>query len=95
MEKETAIGKLIANFIHLKSAKLTDKYGFNSSLNANKAVITGNTTALKAEATAEATGTEMKVSIERLATRATVETRGVGAGKSSQTTLAELFLTRQ
>ncbi|MFD2411803.1 flagellar filament capping protein FliD [Paenibacillus rhizoplanae] len=74
-----------------KSAKLTDKYGFNSSLNANKAVITGNTTALKAEATAEATGTEMKVSIERLATRATVETRGVGAGKSSQTTLAELF----
>lgn len=74
-----------------KSAKLTDKYGFNSALNANKAVISGNTDALRAEATAEANGTEMKVSIERLATRATVETRGVGAGKSTKITLAELL----
>lgn len=89
--KRDSYREINSKLYQFKSAQLTDKYGFNSALNANKAVITGNTTALKAEATAEATGTEMKVSIERLATRATVETRGVGAGKSSQTTLAELF----
>lgn len=89
--KRDSYREINSKLYQFKSAKLTDKYGFNSALNANKAVITGNTDALRAEATAEANGTEMKVSIERLATRATVETVGVGSGKSSKITLAELL----
>lgn len=89
--KRDSYREINSKLYQFKTNKLTDKYGVNGALNANKAVITGNTGALKAEANAEANGTEMKVSIERLATRATIETVGIGPGKSSKIMLAELI----
>ncbi|WHY19086.1 flagellar filament capping protein FliD [Paenibacillus sp. G2S3] len=70
--------------------KLTDKYNVSSALNANKAVVTGNTSAVKAEATANANGIDMEVTVNQLATSTTLETIGVGLNKTSKTTLAEL-----
>ncbi|WP_340399606.1 flagellar filament capping protein FliD [Paenibacillus sp. FSL H8-0079] len=73
-----------------RSNKLTDKYGASSALNANKSMVSGNTTALRAEASATATMAEMKVSIEKLAVAETRETSGLGPGVSRNTTLATL-----
>ncbi|MEK5035994.1 flagellar filament capping protein FliD [Paenibacillus sp. FSL R7-0302] len=70
--------------------KLTDKYGLSGALNSNKAVVTGNTSAIKAEATSTVNGIDMEVTVKELATRTSVETLGVGFGKSNKTTLAEL-----
>ncbi|WP_449603593.1 flagellar filament capping protein FliD [Paenibacillus sp. Marseille-Q9583] len=92
--KRDSYREINSKLYEFKNNKLTDKYGFNSALNANKAIISGNTDALKAEATADANGTDMKVSIERLATKATLETKGVGSGKSGATTLAILAAER-
>jgi flagellar hook-associated protein 2 len=92
--KRDSYREINSKLYEFKNNKLTDKYGFNSALNVNKAVISGNTDALKAEATADANGTDMKVSIERLATKATLETKGVGSGKSGATTLAILAAER-
>lgn len=88
--KRDSYREINSKLYEFKTNKLIDKYGVNSALNANKAVITGNTNAIKAEATAEANGTEMKLSIERLATRATIETSGIGSGKTSSTMLAQI-----
>lgn len=73
-----------------RANKLTDKYGASSALNANKSMVSGNTTALRAEASATATMAEMKVSIEKLAVAETRETSGLGPGVSRNTTLATL-----
>ncbi|MEK3663701.1 flagellar filament capping protein FliD [Paenibacillus sp. FSL F4-0236] len=88
--KRDSYREINSKLYEFKTNKLTDKYGVNSALNANKAIVTGNTNAIKAEATAEANGTEMKLSIERLATRATIETSGIGSGKTSSTMLAQI-----
>jgi len=73
-----------------RTNKLNDKYKKSDSLNANKAVTTGNTTAVKAEATATATGVDMKVSVTKLATKTTLQTPGLGQGIPSSTSLAQL-----
>nr|WP_128103744.1 flagellar filament capping protein FliD [Paenibacillus sp. DCT19] len=73
-----------------RANKLTDKYGVSSALNANKSVVSGNTTAVKAEASASATMAEMRVSVEKLAVARTLETSGLGSGISPNTTLASL-----
>ncbi|KAA8756255.1 flagellar filament capping protein FliD [Paenibacillus sp. UASWS1643] len=70
--------------------KLTDKYGKDSALNANKAIITGNKDALKADATADANGIDMKVQISKLATSATVQTTGTDKTYKGTSTLAEV-----
>ncbi|MDT9720512.1 flagellar filament capping protein FliD [Paenibacillus sp. ClWae2A] len=70
--------------------KLTDKYGKDSALNANKAIVTGNTDALKADATADANGIDMKVQISKLATSATVQTTGTDKTYKGTSTLAEV-----
>lgn len=70
--------------------KLSDKYNLSSSLNANKSVVTGYTGAVKAEATAAANGVDMEIKVERLASTTTLKTSGVGSGKTSKMTLAEL-----
>ncbi|MEO2256601.1 flagellar filament capping protein FliD [Paenibacillus amylolyticus] len=70
--------------------KLTDKYGKDSALNANKAIITGNKDALKADATADANGIDMKVQISKLATSATVQTTGTDKVYKGTSTLAEV-----
>lgn len=73
-----------------RTNKLNDKYKKSDSLNANKAVTTGNTTAVKAEATATANGVDMKVSVSKLATKTTLQTPGLGQGIPSSTSLAQL-----
>lgn len=73
-----------------RTNKLTTKYGSNSALNAQKAVLSGNTTAVKAEALATATGLDMKVDVTKLATRTTYETAGLGQGIPATTSLAKL-----
>ncbi|MEK4046396.1 flagellar filament capping protein FliD [Paenibacillus sp. FSL H8-0048] len=73
-----------------RTNKLVTKYGRDAALNAQKAVLSGNTTAIKAEATSTATGQEMKVSVTKLATRTTYETTGLGQGIPATTSLAAL-----
>lgn len=70
--------------------KLLTKYGTNSAMTAQKSVTTGNTDALKAEATASANGIAMEVSISQLATKTNVQTTGAVAGTTSASTLAQL-----
>lgn len=70
--------------------KLINNYGMSAALNTHKAVTSGNTNAVSAEATANANGIEMKVSVSQLATYTTIESDGLGYGKKGTTTLAEL-----
>ncbi|GIP42148.1 flagellar hook-associated protein 2 [Paenibacillus sp. J45TS6] len=61
---------------------------FNKSaeLNTQKAVLTGNNNAVKAEASANAQNIPMKVSVVNLAKQATIETVGVAPNKDIKTT---------
>ncbi|OKP85806.1 hypothetical protein A3844_15750 [Paenibacillus helianthi] len=69
----------------------TAKYGGSSALNANKAVVSGNTDAVKAEALASASGIDMKVSVTKLAASTTLKMNtGLGQGVPSSTSLAKL-----
>ncbi|MBE7681620.1 flagellar filament capping protein FliD [Paenibacillus sp. P13VS] len=79
-----------SKLVDFRTSKLIDKYGVSSALNVHKAVVTGNTDAVKAEAFANATGIDMEVKVNQLATKASVETNGVGQGVTTKTTLAEL-----
>ncbi|QWU15865.1 flagellar hook-associated protein 2 [Paenibacillus sophorae] len=78
-----------SKLVDFRSNKLISKYGVSAAMNAQQAVVSGNTAALKAEASANATGIDMKVSITQLATKATLETKGAGTGLTTGSTLAE------
>ncbi|MDK8194480.1 flagellar filament capping protein FliD [Paenibacillus sp. UMB7766-LJ446] len=82
--------ELSSKLYDFRSNKLITKYGSSTALNANKATVTGNTDAVKAEASATANGVEMKVSVTQLAKSATVSTSGLGQGVSGSTSLAAL-----
>ncbi|MNO38664.1 Flagellar hook-associated protein 2 [compost metagenome] len=82
--------ELNSKLYDFRTNKLITKYGGNAALNAQKAVVSGNTTAVKAEALATATGVDMKVSVTQLATRTTYETPGLGQGKPATMSLAAL-----
>lgn len=83
--------ELSSKLYDFRMNKLTSKYINNSSaLNTNKAVLSGNTTAVKAEAQGDATGIEMKVSVIQLAKSTTKTTSGLGQGVRSSTSLAAL-----
>lgn len=82
--------ELSSKLYDFRSNKLITKYGTSTALNANKAIVSGNTNAVKAEATASANGIEMEVSVTRLAKSATKTTPGLGQGVSSSTSLAAL-----
>lgn len=73
-----------------RTNKLITKYGGSSAMNTQTAVTTGNTDAVKADATANANGIDMKVSVTQLATKASVETRGLEKSVASTKTLADL-----
>lgn len=66
------------------------KYRGSSAMTAQSAVVTGNTAAVRAVASADANGIKMKVSVTQLATAASAETAGVGFGYSVKQSLAEL-----
>lgn len=82
--------ELNSKLYDFRTNKLTTKYGGNAALNAQQAVVSGNTTAVKAEALATASGIDMKVSVTKLATRTTYETAGLGQGIPVTTSLASL-----
>ncbi|WP_366292986.1 flagellar filament capping protein FliD [Paenibacillus sp. AN1007] len=82
--------ELSSKLYDFRSNKLITKYGNSTALNANKAIVSGNTDAVKAEATAAASGVEMKVSVTQLAKSATASTSGLGQGVSGSTSLAAL-----
>ncbi|HBU83364.1 MAG TPA: hypothetical protein DEF35_17240 [Paenibacillus sp.] len=82
--------ELSSKLYDFRSNKLITKYGSSTALNANKATVTGNTDAVKAEASATANGVEMRISVEKLAESATITTSGLGQGISGTTSLAAL-----
>lgn len=88
--KRDSYREINSKLYEFRTNKLTDKYGVSSALNANKANVTGNTSAIKAEAVASANGISMGITVQRLATNATLETVGNGPGKTGSTTLAQL-----
>ncbi|MFK0524695.1 flagellar filament capping protein FliD [Paenibacillus illinoisensis] len=73
-----------------KNTKLKDNYGMSAALNSNKAVVTGNTDAIKATATANANGITMSVEVTELAKQATLKTQGAGYGLKLTSTLEDL-----
>lgn len=81
---------LNSKLVDFRNNKLVDKYDKGAALNTQKAVVSGNSDALKAEAGATANGIEMKVSITQIATKKTVETRGYSNPVSSSKTLADI-----
>ncbi|NGM82314.1 flagellar filament capping protein FliD [Paenibacillus sp. 7124] len=78
-----------SKLVDFRSNKLISKYGISTAMNAKQAVVSGNTAAIKAEASANATGIDMSVSVTQLATKATLETKGAGTGLTTGSTLAE------
>ncbi|MGU3471496.1 flagellar filament capping protein FliD [Paenibacillus sp. D51F] len=89
-----SILELNSKIVDFKTNKL-GKYGISAALNSQKAVLTGDTASVKAEATAMANGVKMEVTVEKLATKATIQTEGLNkdAMKSitSQSTLAQVL----
>ncbi|MEK3790873.1 flagellar filament capping protein FliD [Paenibacillus sp. FSL R7-0204] len=75
--------ELNSKLIDFRNNKLLAKYDNSNSMITQKAVVTGNTAALKAEATADANGIPMTIGITRLAKPATVETAGMTLTNSS------------
>ncbi|WP_342563308.1 flagellar filament capping protein FliD [Paenibacillus sp. FSL R7-0345] len=76
-----------SKLVDFRNNKLLAKYDNSASMITQKAVVTGNTSALKAEATSEANGIPMTIEIIKLAKPATVETAGMNlAGSSTRLT---------
>lgn len=65
-------------------------YRKSAALVAQTAQVTGNTDAVRANASAEANGIPMTVSVTQLATAASATTDGIGIGYSSKQSLAEI-----
>ncbi|PIH58364.1 flagellar filament capping protein FliD [Paenibacillus sp. LK1] len=82
--------ELNSKMYEFRNTKLQQTYRQSAALNTQKAVVTGNSDAVKAEAGATANGIKMEVSIEQLATAKAQETDGKGQGYSSRQSLAEL-----
>ncbi|WP_338707159.1 MULTISPECIES: flagellar filament capping protein FliD [Paenibacillus] len=82
--------ELNSKMYEFRNTKLQQTYRQSTALNTQKAVVTGNTDAVKAEAGAAANGIKMEVSVAQLATAKAQETDGKGQGYSSRQSLAEL-----
>lgn len=82
--------ELNSKMYEFRNTKLQQTYRQSIALNTQKAVVTGNTDAVKAEAGATANGIKMEVSVAQLATAKAQETEGKGQGYSSKQSLAEL-----
>lgn len=65
--------------------------GFSSAMNSFKSVVTGNTDAIKVEATANANQIPMEVTVQKLATQASIDSVGAGYGLKLSSTLGEAF----
>lgn len=79
-----------SKIVDFRNNKLA-KYGLSASLNPQLAVVSGNTGAVKAEATASANGIPMNVDVAQLATKTSLETNGfTGNTFTSKSTLADV-----
>lgn len=84
-----------SKFVDFKNNKLTS-YQKSAAMNTQSAVVSGDTTAFKAEATSEANGVSMEINVVQLAKPATVLTSGAQMIKpdnsrlTSSSTLADL-----
>ncbi|MEK5490511.1 flagellar filament capping protein FliD [Paenibacillus sp. FSL R7-0297] len=74
-----------SKLVDFRTNKLTDKYGVTSALNSQKATITDNTSAIKAEATT-ANGTPMTVEVKELAAKSYMTTDALKLATPSTTT---------
>jgi flagellar hook-associated protein 2 len=74
-----------SKLVDFRSNKLVDKYGVSSALNSQKATITGNTSAIKAEATAGANGVPMTVEVKEVAAKSAFTTEALKTANSSST----------
>ncbi|MGN7359309.1 flagellar filament capping protein FliD [Paenibacillus sp. SAF-054] len=63
--------------------------GMSAAMNSYKSVVSGNTDAVKVEATANANAVPMEISVKQLATQAAITTKGTGYGAKLTTTLQE------
>lgn len=90
--KRDSYREINSKLVDFRTNKLIDKYGKSAALNTQKAVVSGNTDALKADASATANGIEMKVSITQVATKKTVETFGLASPVANTKTLGDLEL---
>lgn len=88
--KRDSYREINSKLVDFRTNKLIDKYGKSAALNTQKAVVSGNADALKAEASATANGIDMKVSVTQVATKKTVETNGLAEPVASTKTLADL-----
>lgn len=68
------------------------KYDLNATMNTQKAVVAGNTDAVKAEATAEANGVPMSVSVTKLAEKSTIPSAGVIQTSGKAASLSDSLL---
>ncbi|WP_413407053.1 flagellar filament capping protein FliD [Paenibacillus amylolyticus] len=93
--KRDSYREINSKLVDFRTNKLIDKYGKSAALNTQKAVVSGNADALKAEASATANGIDMKVSITQLATKKTVETFGLDVPVASTKTLADLQIMKE
>lgn len=75
-----------SKLVDFKTSKLTN-YQKSTAMNTQTATVTGNTAALKADATAEANGVEMNIQVTRLAKPATATTTGATLTKAGETRL--------
>jgi len=82
--------ELNSKMYEFRNTKLQQTYRLSSALNTQKAVVAGNTDAVKAEAGGTANGIKMEVSVEQLATAKARVTNGNGQGFTSRQSLAEL-----
>ncbi|MDT0126202.1 flagellar filament capping protein FliD [Paenibacillus sp. RRE4] len=82
--------ELNSKMYEFRNTKLQQTYRLSSALNTQKAVVAGNTDAVRAEAGATANGIKMDVSVEQLATAKAKVTDGKGQGFTSRQSLAEL-----
>lgn len=78
-----------SKFFDFRNNKLM-KYGQSSAMNGFNAAVSGNTDAVKAEATPSANKVPMNISVKSLATQASLGTQGVGYGITTKTTLADI-----
>lgn len=86
--------EISSKVVDFRQNKISSTYNLSEALNVNKAVVSGNTTAVTATATSAATGIAMKVTVEHLATKASLTggslTKSDGTKVTSSTTLSQL-----
>jgi len=84
-----------SKLVDFRINKLTDKYGVNAALNSQKATVTGNSSAIKADASAGANGVPMTVEVKELAAKSSITTKALTPSNSTDiarltTTLGDL-----